>query len=483
MRVLRSTVSLLLLMSAVARAEPPASKPFDLPGAIADGTPLSADEAATRALRSSPSIERAAALTRVAEVVVLRTRDQLLPRLDLLARYAHVDGFPDGRIELGADPEALAAARMLAMQVSDPAARTLLLAQTERPTARTIEIPRDQVALSARLSWPVSDLFFSVAPAIAAAEAQVRVSRAQERARAARVALSAREAYYQLVRARGARAVAERAIEQANAQKDRIDSSVRAGLRAPADAASAYARVAAAEQALAAAGAAVDVADAALRTLLGDEDGVAYGLVEPLGTPLAVEQAPVAELIARARTRRPELVAVRETIVAQRKLARVQTAAGYPHLGVFVGGDYAMPNRYVIPPSKELQPSWEVGAQLSYAPNDTLLGRRRAREIGGQIEVLEADLAELERALILEVRQARALSTRAARTLEAASTSQAAAEDAYRQREAELSAGAAVTADLFAAEAELNRARLELLDAAVEQRLARARLAYAVGEP
>jgi hypothetical protein len=47
---------------------------------------------------------------------------------------------------------------------------------------------------------------------------------------------------------------------------------------------------------------------------------------------------------------------------------------------------------------------------------------------------------------------------------------------------AELHAGAVTMADLFAAEAELNRARLDVLDAAVEQRLASARLAYATGD-
>jgi outer membrane protein len=176
------------------------------------------------------------------------------------------------------------------------------------------------------------------------------------------------------------------------------------------------------------------------------------------------------------------VAALHAAIAAQRQLARVQAAAGYPHLGVFAGADYAMPNRYVVPPTSDFEPSWEVGALLSYAPNDTLTAARRGRESRAQIEVLEADLEELERGLVLEVRQARAASTRAVRSAEAARATQRATAQAYEQRLAQLRAGEVTSADLFAAESELNRARLDVLDAAVEQRLAQTRLAYAIGE-
>ena len=455
---------------------------FDLEQEIAEGAAMTADRAADRAAERAPQLDRAEALLRAAEAAVARTRDQLLPRLELSARYAHIDGFPDGRIELARDPQALAAARALAAQNQDPASRALWQANLEQSTTRKIEIPRDQVAFSARVSWPVSDLFFSIAPAIDAARASQRVSEAQRTARIARVRLSARETYYQLARARGALAVTRRAVEQAAAQKARIDAAVAAGLRAPADAASATARVAMAEQAVAAAEAAVDVADAALRTLLADDEGAPYGIAEALDEELPGEERPVTTLIAQARARRAEVIALREALHAQRKLARVAAAGGYPHLGLFAGADYAMPNRYVIPPTSEFKPSWEVGALLSYVPNDTLSASRRGRESRAQIDALEADLEELERGLLLEVRTARAASARAGRTIAAARATERATEQAYAQRVAELRAGEVTLADLFAAESELNRARLDRLDAMVEQRLARARLAYAIGE-
>ncbi|HEY6881432.1 MAG TPA: TolC family protein, partial [Polyangiales bacterium] len=261
-----------------------------------------------------------------------------------------------------------------------------------------------------------------------------------------------------------------------------IDAAVRSGLRTRADGSGAAARVAAAEQALVAAQASVDVADASLRTLLQDSDGAGYGIAESL---VSSEQAalPSADvLIGRARSQRAEVLALRQAIRAQRSLAKAQHAVGYPRLAVYAGGDYAQPNRYQIPPRAVWQSSWEVGASLSYAPNDSLVALRKAREDEAHIRASEAELRELDRALVLEVRTARASLARSEQNLAATRAAEAAAQDAYQSRVAELRAGEVTLADLFASEGELNQARLNALDAVVEAGVARARLTYALGE-
>lgn len=455
---------------------------FDLQAALAEGPPMTADRAASIALESSPSIERARALSRMSEAAVSRARAAMLPRLELSARYAHVDGFPDGEIAIGGDPDALAAARMLADRVSDPAARTLWLGTLEQQSGGnvTLSIPRDQIAFGARLTWPVSDLFFAMLPALESAEAGVRARELSLRASEAEVALRAREAFYQLARARGGLAVARQAHVQAEAQRARIDAAVSAGLLTEADRLSADARVAAAEQAIAMAEAGVEVADAALRAVLGADEGPVYGIGEPLEE--AGEAPPsAAALISRALARRPEILALRESLGAQRAAARASDASGYPHLALFAGADYASPNRYVIPPSQDFSPSWEVGAVLSWAPNDALTAAHRGEELAAQLAASEADLAQLERAIRLEVRRSHATLAAARRSVESARAALTAAEAAYASREAQLRAGDATTADLFAAESDLNRARLALLDATIDLHLARARLAYASG--
>ncbi len=57
-----------------------------------------------------------------------------------------------------------------------------------------------------------------------------------------------------------------------------------------------------------------------------------------------------------------------------------------------------------------------------------------------------------------------------------------AAEAEHQVRMAQLEAGAAVTSDVLDAETSVTRARLQLIDAAIELRLARARLNKAIGD-
>ncbi len=463
-------------------AEPPPA--FDLMATISEGTPLKVDDAVQKVLAKSPTLERAEALARASQAAVERARTQLLPRLELTARFTHIDGFPNSRIGGTSDPNVLASARGLADQINDPASRALWLESLEQQAeGQVIQIPRNQTALSARLTYRVSDLFFAVLPTIEAARSSSRAARAQARAKENRVRLNAREAYYQVAWAKGNLAVARRAVEQARVQHARIEAGVRAGLRPAADASSSAARLALAEQAVVAAETGADVADAALRTLLGDEEGTPYGIVDPIVDDLSDEAAPeFASLLDKARAQRPEVAALAQLIESQRANARATRASGYPHLSVYAGGDYANPNRYMVPPRNEWQPSWEVGAWLSYVPNDALQADRRVRELKAQIDALEAELKELEQALTLEVRHARAVLVRANRNAEAAGAAQWAAQEAYDRRMAELGVGQVTTADVFASESELNAARLQVLDAAVERHLALARLAYALGE-
>ncbi|KAF0166033.1 MAG: hypothetical protein FD160_4065, partial [Caulobacteraceae bacterium] len=60
--------------------------------------------------------------------------------------------------------------------------------------------------------------------------------------------------------------------------------------------------------------------------------------------------------------------------------------------------------------------------------------------------------------------------------LEAAKVGITAAEESYRVRREQFRAGAAVATDVVYAEADLRRARLELVNAAIDIRIARARL-------
>lgn len=469
---------------ALAQAVPEAPRPtFDLAAAIAEGPPMTAERAAARALAASPSMEEARALSRAAEASVARARAAMLPRLELSATYQHIDGFPDGEIAIGGDPAALEAARMLAERVSDPAARTLWLGSLEQQgRGASIEIPRDRFGLSARLTWPVSDLFFAMMPALEAAEQSARARALSLEASQRGVVRSAREAFYQLARARGGLAVAQEAARQADALRAQIEAAVRAGLLTEADRLAADARVASAERAVATAEMGVAVADAALRAMLDAEDGPAHGVAEPLFVDDPSPPRPAAALASEAVARRPELEALRAQIRSRGAARAASAASGYPHLSVYAGADYANPNRYQIPPRAEFTPSWEVGAAVVWSPNDTLSAAHQGDALSAEIAALEAQEAQLARMVRLEVRQARARWMAARASIDAARTEREAAEAAYESRFAQLHAGHATSADLFAAEGQLNGARLAELDAAIQLHLARVQLEHATGE-
>jgi outer membrane protein TolC len=92
-----------------------------------------------------------------------------------------------------------------------------------------------------------------------------------------------------------------------------------------------------------------------------------------------------------------------------------------------------------------------------------------------------AELSALEDALRQEIGQGFEDYEAARQAMESALTGIRAAEESYRVRREQFRAGAAVATDVIDAESELRRARLELVNAAIDVRIARARLDRAVG--
>lgn len=480
-------ISLALLIpwlgaTAAAQEPPPESVPaappsFDLPAFIADGPRLSVADAAARAIDTSPSLARARALSRASEAGVARARAQMLPRLDLSATYMHIDGFEDGSIVVAADPDAIDAQRELASRITDPAAQTLWNAQIDAQASGngvSVPMPRDRADFGARLSWPVSDFFFAILPAVDAAEAGARAREYELAVSEAGVRRSAYEAYFSLARARGAHGVAAEAEQQARARLEEVEAALQAGFLTDSDRLAVVSRVAEAVQMVAATLSGVEIADAALRTLIGADDGAVFGV-------FLDAEAPVDGDYRTALENRAELQALREVVAAQRGSAQVAYAGGYPHLAVRAGANYANPNSYQVPPTPVWAPSWEVGASLTWSPNDTLSAVRYGDQLSSEVSATEAQLENMQRMIHLEVRRAQAELRAAQRGLEAALASVDAATIAYASRQAQLRAGGTTTAELFDNERQLNRARLAHLDARILVELAAVHLAYAVG--
>jgi outer membrane protein TolC len=426
---------------------------FDLDAALADGTePLTADRAVQMAVERSPRIESARATAAAAEASVHAATTALVPRLDLGARYSHIDGFPDG-------------------QISGPGG-----------IGFSIHIPRDQGAFTARLTIPISDFFFAGLPALDGAEARVRAEHTRVDAAASDVALTTIEAFYQYIEARGVAAVATSARDNAVATRDQVVRYAEAGILGPADRASAEARVAQAEEALARADAAVDVSGGALSILIGTPHDRRFQVAAAIPSEAPALPGTLDSIETSALDHRPEIRALRESIASQTHMRDAALGGAYPHIAVYGYAEESNPNPRIIPPSQTWNPLWELGATLTWSPNDTATAVFRSDELSAQIQVAEDQMHVLEDGVRLEVRQAYEELRASARSLEAARVSAEAAEEAYRAQVAELGAGESILNDILLADARATEARLADLRARITAHRARARLGHAMGE-
>lgn len=464
----RSTVTLAftfaLAMSAVPAAAqdttalPPVADPaaeetrFDLDASLAIGDrTLSPEEAARLAVERSHRIVAADAGVAAAEASVRRATAALVPRLDLGARYSHVDGFPDGAI-------------------------------TTPGGTLTIHIPRDQFSFTARITVLLSDTIFALLPALEGAEGRVRAEELRVEAARHDVELQAVEAYYRYAEARGLRAVAEAAATAARDRLAMIEASITAGVLTPPDRLAAEAIVAQAEEAIARADGAVALTGASLRILIGDDGHGSFGVAAMMGGD-GTRSGSIEEAEVRAIADRAELRALREAIESQRHLRSATEATAYPHLGLYLAGDVSNPSPRVFPQREEFFATYEIGATLTWSPSDLLTSVFQSEELAAQIERAEAELAVVEDAVRLELRQAWEAVGSARESRSAAEAALRSAEEAYAARAAQLAAGEAVLTELVTADVRVTEAQLAVLRARMELALASARLDHALGEP
>lgn len=484
---MRARILFTLLASLVATpvAAQDADTRVDLSARLEEGDhALTAADVVRMAIEHSPRVEVARITVTAAEASVRRATVQLVPRLELTARYAHVDGFPDGRIGGNVDPAMFEAARTLAGTVTDPSARTLFLgfidSQETSAAGVTIRIPRDQFGFAARLTVPLSDLFFAVLPALHGAEARVRAEELRRDVAARDVELAALEAYYRYAEARGVLAVASAGETRVGERVAMVEALLRGGVLTPPDLAVVQAAQAQAHEGVARAEGAVALTRVALGVLIGD-DGTGALSVSAALTPPGAPEGDVATLEAEALDTRPELRALREAIEAQRSAREATLAGGYPHLGVYLGGDVSNPSARIIPPRDEFVPVWEVGAVLTWSPNDLATSIFAAEEIDASVARAEAEILLAEDAVRLELRQAYEARLAARSALEAAEAARASAEVAYEARRAQLAAGEGLLDDVSAADLRVTETQLAELRARLEAATAEARLRHALG--
>jgi outer membrane protein len=431
------------------------------------GIELTADRAAEIASASAPSIDRAHALLAAARAGEDRALYGFVPRLDVVASYVRI---PTSGGELVPN----SVSRDID-EVADPAARDLW-----EQHARVLE---DRYSLQSTLTFPVSDYFFEMWPRYESAQGFAKAREYGVEAERARVALIAREAYYAFARARAAFAVQNLAVEQAQEAAQLVEIRARQGQVNRAEALLVRAELANARAVLVRSEGGVEIAGSALRALLHlDPDApIAIAIEEDLlaELPPAIDTARV--LTRRAIKLRAEARALRRIIEARGYAVDAAEGSRLPSLVLQGQAEVGSPNSQLFLEKRDARTTGYVSVALTWSLHETLLGEPAANEQRAARDQARADLRGLEDAIRSQVAEARVAYETAPRARAAAELSREAARENHRLRVAQFERGHALTSEVLDAVAALARAELSLVSAAIDGRVALARLERAVG--
>jgi outer membrane protein TolC len=420
---------------------------------LAQGQPLTLDEAIARGLANSRRLAELEARGEAAEFSVAGRKAADLPSVALQGGYTRTNHVDEFAIALPGG----------ARQVVYP------------------DIP-DNYRARLDLQWPIYTGGRADALVRAAAAERTAVGKDLEAARAD-LRLEITRAFWGAVTARETEAVLRTSLDAVDAHLRDVRSRLASGLIPPYDVSSAEAQ--ASHQRLLAIEAANQraIADADLGRLLGTETGTLTVAAPPFAGPetASAPVSAVADLIARAEKGRPERQALEQRAAAADSRAAAVAASAKPLIAVGGGYDYARPNPRIFPRRGEWETSWDASVNVTWTLWDS--GRRAADygEAKANASALRARVEDFDRQLTFEVRS-RALELDSARqAIDAANDEVRAAGEAERVVGERYKAGVATGTDVLDAQIARLQADLDRTRAIANVRLAEARLERAVG--
>lgn len=345
----------------------------------------------------------------------------------------------------------------------------------------TLPIFVDQFLAQAALTVPISDYLLRIGQARSAATKSEEAAREDVIAARAKAYSDAKIAYYTWLRARAAIGVAQQSLAVARLHQKDSEVLLGGGRISPADVLRAQTQVSTAELLLERAKAANTVAELQLRVAMHTSLDEQLAPGESLQAELPPAPTNIKQFIIEGQSKRPELRSLEKNAEAQRKLADVQRAGNYPVLSAFGDFIYANPNPRKIPATETFFPTWDLGLQVTWSPNDALVagaGRAdqeaRARSFDAQKTVFResVEVEIIQAYQDLQVSDIGIITTR--RQLESAT-------EGYRVARELFVNGRTTGTALIDAEIALAQTRFDEVNARVDARVARVRFEHAVG--
>lgn len=437
---------------------------------------LTADQAGARAAQTSWSAKAAQETLRSAAAKVDGAWAAFLPRLSGVGKYTRLSDFTPPSLSFFPPGVYLVAAKQPGTPTS--------LNQLGGFAAGGSSFPffvLDNWLLQGTITIPISDYLLRIDQNYSAATHSQEAARWDVATARAGSEANGRIAYYTWLNARGAVIVAVQALNDQRTHLRDARNQFAAGNASKADVLRAETAVALAELALERAKNLAELTEKQLRTAmhLGDEQPISPG--EDLDAPVAPVTGNAKQMTLEAFSARPEIKSADANAAAAYEQGQAAKAGRWPVLSAFGDGILGNPNPRFVPPTNVWNGTFDVGAQITWSPNDILTANSSALDIEARVAAIVANKQLTRDNIEVEVTQMLQQVREADFSIESSKRELASAEEAYRVQRELFNNGRGTSTTLTDAESDLTRARLDLLNAKVAARTARIRLDHALG--
>jgi outer membrane protein TolC len=466
---LRPTLALLLLAATPAFAQPGAQqagpkaqlkvseKPDDMAefekelDALFPGKGLTADEAAKRAIATSPTVMRSVADIEAAIAEAKAAEVARVPTVGIIAKYTRLS------------------------EVNLPLLNFGGMSFTFPQFLNTYDV-------TAQAVLTVSDYFVRFPKFIEAARLGEQAARLSRRSTEVNEGQDARNAYYEWVRAKLQVLISKRQLAQVKSTVTQFRALAEVQRVSRADLMRVESQEATAEQTVIQLEYIAGLREEQLRILIDAPEGQPLVIGEDIRQDVAApSEVPLEEMVKTASRQRLDFKVLDAGIEARLKQAEGERSNMYPKVGVFAQATYSNPNQRIFPQEDQFNFTWAAGAQISWTLNETLVSKTIQDKALANARGLRADRINLERGTRVQLLSAQQAVSIAQAALETSKKGLAAAEESYRVRRELLNAERATAVELVDAETELTRARITALNARVDLRLALTQLSHALG--
>jgi outer membrane protein TolC len=440
---------------------------------------LTADQVADRADKTSFSAQAYREALRGAGARVDEAFAAFLPRLSGVAKYTRLSDFQEPPFFAGGSGSLVAVDLPAGQIIPGPTPQHPFVTASLGGGVNFFVL--DNWLLQATISIPISDYFLRIDQNYSAATRSQDAARWDVIGAKTTSAANGRIAYYTWLNARGAVVVA---VEALNDQKTHVKDArnqFAVGNASKADVLLAETNMAQAELALERAKNLAELSEEQVRVAIhaGDAEKLVPG--EDLSPAIPPMQGNLTQLINEGLSTRPEIKSAEANADAARKQSEAAEAGRWPVLSAFADGILGNPNPRVIPPSNTWFATWDLGAQVTWAPNDILVANGQVTDFRSRAAQIIANKGVTSDGISIEVTQDFQAVREADFSVQSSTRELASAEEGYRVQRELFNNGRGTSTTLADAEASLTRARLDLLNAKVTQRTARVRLEHALG--